>query len=88
MGSPWWAAFTAIIDQYLGHSIGYLNPLLYENRAFFYSTGAFHDITVGDNTYPTGSTLIGFEATKGWDAPTGIGSPDATKLVTELRFFG
>jgi kumamolisin len=87
MGSPWWAALTAIIDQYLGHSIGYLNPLLYANRATFYKTGAFHDITVGDNTYPTGSTLIGYEARKGWDAPTGIGSPDATKLVTELSFF-
>jgi subtilase family serine protease len=87
-GSPFWAALTAITDQYLGHSIGYLNPLLYESRAFFYSTGAIHDITVGDNTYPTGSTLIGYEATKGWDAPTGIGSPDATKLVTDLRLFG
>jgi subtilase family serine protease len=91
MGSPFWAALTAIIDQYLGYSIGYLNPLLYANRATFYKTGAIHDVTVGDNTYPTGSPLIGYEATKGWDAPTGIGSPDATKLVTELRpfwFFG
>jgi subtilase family serine protease len=88
-GSPFWAALTAIADQYLGHSIGYLNPLLYFNRGFFYSTGAIHDITKGDNTYPTGFTgILGFEATKGWDAPTGIGSPDATKLVTELRFLG
>jgi subtilase family serine protease len=87
-GSPFWAALTAITDQYLCRSIGYLNPLLYMNRAIFYRTGAFHDITLGDNTYPTGWPLMGFEATKGWDAPTGIGSPDATKLVTELPFFG
>jgi subtilase family serine protease len=86
-GSPFWAALTAIIDQRIGHSIGYINPLLYANRNTFYSTGAIHDITMGDNTYPTGSTLIGYEATKGWDAPTGIGSPDAAKLVAQLREF-
>jgi subtilase family serine protease len=86
-GSPFWAALTAIADQRIGHSLGYINPMLYANRGTFYSMGAFHDITMGDNTYPTGYPLIGFEATKGWDAPTGIGSPDATKLVTELGFF-
>jgi subtilase family serine protease len=77
---------TAIADQYVHYSLGYLNPLLYANKGIFYATGAFHDITQGDNTYPTGSTLIGFEATKGWDAPTGIGSPDATSLVLQLRW--
>jgi subtilase family serine protease len=84
-GSPFWAALTAIADQYVGYSLGYINPLLYTNRATFYSTGAFHDITKGDNTYPTGSTLIGYKATKGWDAPTGIGSPDATTLVLQIK---
>jgi len=87
MGSPFWAALTAIADQRTGHSIGYVNPLLYTDKATFYSTGAFHDITIGDNTFPTGNPVIGYEATKGWDAPTGIGSPDATKLVSELREF-
>jgi len=86
-GSPFWAALTAIADQYVHHSLGYLNPLLYANMGIFYSTGAFHDITKGDNTYPTGSPLIGYEATKGWDAPTGIGSPDATSLVLQMRRF-
>lgn len=86
-GSPFWAALTAIIDQRNGHSIGYINPLFYLDRDTFYSTGAFHDILMGDNTYPTGYTPIGYEATKGWDAPTGIGSPDAAKLAAELREF-
>jgi subtilase family serine protease len=86
-GSPFWAALTAIMDQRVGYSVGYINPLLYANRNTFYSTGAIHDITMGDNTYPTGSTLIGYEATKGWDAPTGIGSPDAAKLIAEWREF-
>jgi subtilase family serine protease len=76
---------TAIADQYVGYSLGYLNPLLYSHMATFYRTDAFHDITKGDNTYPTDSTPIGYEATKGWDAPTGIGSPDATNLVLQMQ---
>jgi subtilase family serine protease len=84
-GSPFWAALTAIADQSARESLGYINPMLYANRATFYSTGAFHDITMGDNTYPTGYPLIGYEATKGWDAPTGIGSPDATIFVMQMK---
>jgi len=86
-GSPFWAALTAIADQYLGHSLGYINPLLYANRATFYGKGAFHDVAKGDNTYPTGNPVIGYEATKGWDAPTGVGSPDAAILVPQLKLF-
>jgi subtilase family serine protease len=84
-GSPFWAALTAIANQELGYSIGYINPALYLNKAALYKNGALHDITRGDNTYPTGSTLLGFEATKGWDSPTGIGSPDAANLILQLR---
>ena len=84
-GSPFWAALTAIADQCVGHSLGYLNPMLYANMGQFYSTGAFHDIRQGDNTYPTGNPVIGYEATRGWDAPTGIGSPDAARLVWQLE---
>jgi subtilase family serine protease len=86
-GSPFWAALTAIADQKVGHSLGWINPMLYMNKAAFYKNGAFHDITMGDNTYPTGSTLLGYEATTGWDAPTGIGSPDATNLILQLKGF-
>jgi subtilase family serine protease len=86
-GSPFWAALTAIANQYTGHDLGYVNPMLYANRAAFYASGAFHDITKGDNTYPTGNPVIGYEATIGWDAPTGIGSPNAAKLVPKLKGF-
>ncbi len=88
-GSPFWAALTAIACQRAGHNIGYLNPQLYAAKDY-YRTGAFHDITLGDNTYPTGNDVIGYKATKGWDAPTGIGSPDAAILVPKLdnhRYF-
>jgi len=31
--------------------------------------------------YPYNNTILGYKATTGWDAPTGIGSPDAAILV-------
>jgi subtilase family serine protease len=83
-GSPFWAALTAIASQYAGHSLGYLNPELYAHKASLYKTGAIHDILSGDNTYPTGNMLLGYSATKGWDSPTGIGSPDAAILVPKI----
>jgi subtilase family serine protease len=84
-GSPFWSALTAIECQNAGHNLGYINPQLYASRGTLYRTSAFHDITKGDNTYPTGFTLLGFEATPGWDAPTGIGSPNAAILVPQTR---
>ena len=86
-GSPFWAALTAIANQKVGHNVGFISPILYLDKTTLYSKGAFHDITMGDNTYPTGSTMLGYEATKGWDAPTGIGSPDATNLIVQLKGF-
>jgi subtilase family serine protease len=80
-GSPFWAALTAIACQAAGHNLGYINPTLYADRETLYSSGAFHDITTGDNTFPYGGTVAGYKATAGWDAPTGIGTPDAAKLV-------
>lgn len=81
-GSPFWAALTAIACQVKGGNLGYINPSLY---AFYngraYKSRAFHDIIQGDNTCPYGGSVLGYEAVKGWDAPTGIGSPDAAKLV-------
>jgi subtilase family serine protease len=85
VGSPFWAALTAIASQYAGHSLGFINPELYAHRDYLYKTGAIHDIKTGDNTYRTGNTLLGYSATKGWDSPTGIGSPDAAILVPKLK---
>ena len=84
-GSPFWAALTAIASQYAGHSLGFINPELYAYRDYLYRTGAIHDIKTGDNTYRTGNTLLGYSATKGWDSPTGIGSPDAAILMSKLK---
>jgi kumamolisin len=69
--APLWAALIALINQRLGHPVGYLNPLLYSGQIA--NHGALHDITSGNN----GS----YQARQGWDPCTGLGTPDGTKLL-------
>ncbi|KAK1225614.1 hypothetical protein PQX77_011441 [Marasmius sp. AFHP31] len=52
-------------------SLGFLNPLIYQNAA------AFNDITSGSNP---GCGTNGFTAGSGWDPVTGLGTPDFAKL--------
>lgn len=89
-GSPQWAAITALADQAKGQRLGFLNPLLYQIAATPRYTTAFHDVTTGNNavTEPDANgnpvSIPGYNAGRGWDAVTGLGSPDATKLIELL----
>jgi len=71
--APLWAGLLARINQALGASVGYLNPLLYTKGV----ESALHDITSGSNG--------GYNAGKGWDACTGLGTPDGAALLTALQ---
>ena len=71
--APLWAGLLALINQKLGTSVGYLNPLLYQQLA---QTGALRDVTSGNN--------VGYQAQPGWDACTGLGTPDGVKLLNAL----
>jgi kumamolisin len=71
--APLWAGLVALINQSLGTNVGYANSLLYSAKV----EATFHDITVGSN----GSYTAG----PGWDACTGLGSPDGTALLAALR---
>ena len=51
--------------------MGFLNPFIYQNP-----TG-FNDVTQGNNH---GAGLHGFEAIKGWDPATGMGTPNYEAL--------
>ena len=82
-GSPQWAGLVALADQIAGHNLGFINPALYRlaNNAAKYAAD-FYDVTRGNNT---GSpTIPGYDASKGWDAVTGLGTPDAAKLIPDL----
>jgi kumamolisin len=53
--------------------IGFVNSTWYAAKST-----AFNDITVGDNHGPN---TVGYVATAGWDACTGIGSPIGTNIL-------
>ena len=74
--APLWAALVAILNQGLNTHIGFINPLLYTK-----ASSAFHDIKSGNNdTAGNGN----FSAGTGWDACTGLGSPDGKKILSAL----
>ena len=61
--------------------LGFLNPLVYAVHAV--APGAFNDIAVGNNP---GCGTPGFNATAGWDAVTGVGTPNFGKLKDIVTF--
>ncbi len=71
--APLWAGLVALMNQKLGHPVGFLNPMLYGSLQ---GKGVTHDVTKGNN----GS----YSAKAGWDPCTGWGSPDGAKLLKAL----
>ncbi|HEX8756945.1 MAG TPA: S53 family peptidase [Steroidobacteraceae bacterium] len=65
--APLWAGLIARINGATGHAAGFVNPALYGQLS------ALRDITQGNNG--------GFAASRGWDACTGLGSPDGAKVA-------
>jgi subtilase family serine protease len=80
VGSPSWAGLVADLDQLAGHPLGLLNPYLYVLGALGIG---FHDVTVGNNGL---DGVRGYNATPGWDAATGFGSPDVGQLLGDIAF--
>jgi kumamolisin len=69
--APLWAALVARLAQALGEPLGLLQPTLYPLHA------ALHDITSGNNG--------AYRAKKGWDACTGLGSPNGAAILAALK---
>ncbi len=78
--APLWAGLTALLNQHLGQPLGFLNPFFYSSQVA--NTAAFHDIVTGNND--TTGNIGGYPAGEGWDACTGLGSPDGAKLMSAL----
>jgi kumamolisin len=70
--APLWAGLLARLNQALGANVGFLHPLLYGVKA----AESFHDITSGSNG--------NYSAGPGWDACTGLGTPNGTVLLLAL----
>lgn len=64
--APLWAALITRLNQLSGKSAGLISPQIYQTPK------SFRDITSGNNG--------DFAASSGWDACTGLGSPDGAKL--------
>jgi len=81
--SPFWAALFAIADQMAGHPLGFINPALYKLGLGSSYNQDFHDITIGNNSVPSVG-IQGYSAVSGWDPVTGLGTPNAAKLIPDL----
>jgi kumamolisin len=71
--APLWAALVARVNEQMGKSVGFLNPLIYAQAV---ANSGFHDVTVGNNG--------AHSAAEGWDPCTGLGSPDGIQLLAAL----
>lgn len=71
--APLWAGLVALINQNRATPVGFLNPTLYQAAV---AQEAFFDVTQGNNG--------AFSAGPGWDACTGLGSPNGARLLAAL----
>ncbi len=79
--TPLWAGIIAIANQMAGHPLGFIDPGLYKVAMSNNYNQDFHDITVGTNSV---NGVQGAPAMQGWDASSGLGTPNAEKLVPDL----
>jgi kumamolisin len=70
--APLWAGLFALMNQQLGKPLGFANPNLYQ-----IGSPAFRDILHGTDGH--------YRATRGWDACTGLGSPNGATLLEALQ---
>jgi kumamolisin len=75
--APLWSALLARLAQATGKRFGLLQPLVYAGVSPGADVAGFRDITSGNNG--------AYSAGPGWDACTGLGSPDGAALLTRLQ---
>jgi len=93
--APAFAGILALVQQKTGSRLGQAAAVLYNLYNGSHSSSIFHDVTVGNNSVPctSGSSNCsdnsagyyfesGYNATTGYDLASGLGSVDATQLIT------
>jgi len=89
--APQWGAIAALADQAGRRRLGFLNSDLYSLAHGSRYGYVFHDITRGNNTVAlAGSSnqtvrITGYASGKGWDAVTGLGTPNVAHLLQYLH---
>ena len=78
--APLWSALIARLAQATGQRFGLIQPLLYAGVSPGADVPGFRDITSGNNG--------AYSAGPGWDACTGLGSPDGAALLARLTELG
>jgi len=76
--APLMAGLVARLNQATKKNVGFINPFLYSNAA----NGVVRDVTSGTNAIA--GTIGGYEAGPGWDACSGLGTPDGTAILDSL----
>jgi kumamolisin len=74
--APLWAGLIARLAQATGTKFGLLQPLIYAGVMPGADAAGFNDITEGNNG--------AYSAGPGWDACSGLGSPDGAKILSRL----
>jgi kumamolisin len=74
--APLMAALVALLNQAKKKNVGFLNPFLYATK------GVCTDVTDGTNAIT--NTVKGYDAGPGWDACTGLGTPNGTAILQAL----
>jgi Pro-kumamolisin, activation domain len=77
--APLMAGLAAVLRSAFGRAIGPYNTVLYQLRDV-----AFNDVTAGNNDSADTPDSPYFTAGVGWDACTGLGSLDGTKLLNGI----
>ena len=75
--APLWAALVSRLAEATGQRFGLIQTLLYAGVSPGTAVAGFNDITSGNNG--------AYAAGPGWDACSGLGSPDGTALLDRLH---
>ena len=75
--APLWAALACRLSQAVGRKLGLMQTALYASAKAGKATTGFRDITSGNNG--------AYKAGAGWDACTGLGTPEGAALVEVLK---
>jgi len=81
--SPMFSGVVAIADQCAGRDLGQINGALYELASSSSGSSTLFDVTDGNNVQ-AGTGIAGYSAGAGWDAVTGLGTPNGANFVPAL----